>query len=265
MEAIIFDVRRFCVHDGPGIRTTVFFKGCPLKCLWCHNPESFISMVEQQTRTVYLDGRIFEIPQTIGHTYNVMDLVQELARDASFFDSSGGGITLSGGEPIMQTDFLTELVPILKQHGFHVALDTCGFAAENDFQRMVNLVDLVLFDVKHLNDERHKALTGVSNQLILRNLKWLRQSQKTYCLRFPVVPSCNDDEINLLLMEQLLVDHQGRAEALHLLPFHGMARAKYQRMGIPWKMDDAIVADESQLSVLQKRFSSFDIPIVIGG
>ncbi len=265
MEAIIFDVRRFCVHDGPGIRTTVFFKGCPLRCLWCHNPESFDSSVEEHLRTVHMDGKAYEISQTIGRIYNVTDLVTELVRDTLFFESSGGGVTLSGGEPLMQCDFLAELLPILKRHGIHVALDTCGYAAEKDFHRIVNLVDLVLFDVKHLDDERHKALTGVSNRLILRNLNWLRQSGKVYCLRYPVVPSYNNDEMNLLLMEQLLVDHQGRAEALHLIPFHGMAHAKYQRMGIPWKMHGGIVVDESQLSVLQKRFSSFGIPVIIGG
>ncbi len=265
MEAIIFDVRRFCVHDGPGIRTTVFFKGCPLRCLWCHNPESFHGVVEEQVRTVHMDGKAYEITQTIGRTYHVEDLIVELLRDTLFFESSAGGITLSGGEPLMQTDFLAELMPILKQHGIHVALDTCGHAAEKDFQRIVNLVDLVLFDVKHLDDQRHQTLTGVSNQLILKNLNWLRQSGIAYCLRYPVVPSSNDDERNLLLMERLLVDHQGRAEALHLLPFHAMAHAKYQRMGIPWKMEGGKTVDESQLRTLQERFSAFGIPVIIGG
>jgi len=163
MEGIIFDIKRFAVHDGPGIRTTFFLKGCPLNCWWCHNPESISK------------GIFFDKKQNvaIGKKYSVQDILIEAEKDRIFFDESDGGITLSGGEPLLQYEFTLEIVKELHQAGFHVSLDTTGYTSEKRISEIAEYVDLFLFDLKHLNDSLHKKFTGVSNIQILNNLRLL--------------------------------------------------------------------------------------------
>lgn len=230
MQGIVFDIKRFAVHDGPGIRTTVHFKGCPLQCQWCHNPEGIDPKPFTYLRRVRVADRTFLREETIGTHYTVEQLLNELLKDRMFWDESGGGVTFSGGEPLMQFPFVLELAQQLKTHAVHVAIDTCGLVQAEKLQAIAPFVDLFLFDLKAIDREDHKMFTGSDNQLILKNLSELIENGYKVNIRIPVVPGKNFDDKHFTEFLQFLNGKQ--VEQISLLPFHAIASGKYERFSM---------------------------------
>ena len=228
MSGIIFDIKGFAIHDGPGIRTSIFFKGCPLRCWWCHNPESFCSEIEHSETK-------FKGKHTIGAHISTQELLQEVQKDALFYEQSGGGVTFTGGEPLLQPTFLQESALLLKSHGFHLALDTSGFAQESTFKKSIENMDLVLFDLKIMDPVLHNKYTGVSNQPILKNLEFLAQTNIETIIRLPIIPGINDhkEQINVTIAYLLKIQY---IKTIELMPFHKIGFGKYERLGINNKM-----------------------------
>lgn len=262
----VFNIQRFCVEDGPGIRTSVFFKGCPLRCLWCHNPESQLpgpqfsydhdrclrcgSCFAACPQHAIDKFRPFPDPkicadcekcvdacpnrsrQIIGRQISVEELLKEVARDLGFYEESGGGVTFTGGEPLVQPEFLTECLAALHSRGIHTSLDTCGHAKTEDLLKAASLCNLVLYDVKHADDERHRQLTGVSNRLILDNLHALSAESTEVWVRVPLIPGQNDDDQSLHALGEMLSKLPKRYP-VWLLPYHSLGTHKRERLGMP--------------------------------
>jgi pyruvate formate lyase activating enzyme len=226
---LIFDIRRYTIHDGPGIRTTVFFKGCPLRCQWCHNPESQEASVELVAVKRILDGKEFETKLAVGSWQLAVEVINEIEKDEVFYMESGGGVTFSGGEPLMQADALAELLKLCKVKGFHTAIDTCGHAEPAAVKKIMPLADLWLFDLKLMNDLVHIEFTGVSNELALKNLEMLAREGKEIIIRFPLVPGITDGHENLEEIASLMKNLG--LERVDILPYHAIAKEKYRRMG----------------------------------
>jgi pyruvate formate lyase activating enzyme len=262
----VFNVMRYSLHDGPGLRTTVFLKGCPLECAWCHNPESQEfgpSLMLNQDRCRRCGDCVPACPehgiadpaeglkhtsqcihcakcvaaclagarQMAGRRVTVDELAAEVERDAVLFDESGGGVTLSGGEPLAQPDFAEAFLAECRARGIHTVLDTCGYAPRETFDRVAAQADLVFFDLKVMDSRRHAEYTGRDNGAILGNLRALAATDKPVLVRVPLVPKVNDSEIELEAMADLLQECGLRR--LHLLPYHAIGREKYTRLGWP--------------------------------
>jgi pyruvate formate lyase activating enzyme len=229
MQGLIFNIRSFSVHDGPGIRQTIFFKGCPLNCSWCHNPESRNSKQEVWTKTNTLSEKKFKESETIGRWVSVDDLMIEVLKDVPFFEESGGGVTLSGGEPLAQADFTKELLKICKEKGIHTAIDTSGYARSVDMEKIIPFTDLFLFDLKIIDNQKHFEHTGKGNELILNNLKLLSAANKKIHIRIPLVENVTDLPENLEAIKEIILNTRG-IERIDLLPYHFSARNKYERL-----------------------------------
>ena len=265
-KGIIFDIKRYAVHDGPGIRTTVFFKGCPLNCQWCHNPEGIEPMPELLLNkvkcaidcracisecpqgaiskigtTVYIDQEkcdlygncvdscMYEALLIAGEKVSVRDVFKKVDKDLIFYDESHGGVTLSGGEPLLQMEFLDELLDELKSRDIHVTLDTSGYSPFEDLERVCDRVDLFLFDLKMMDERDHEEYTGVSNAAILRNLSGLVSVGKPVEIRIPLVCDVNDDDPNILETVRYLFDLEN-IQSVSLLPYHRGGCEKYIRL-----------------------------------
>lgn len=230
--ANIFDIQRSSFVDGPGIRTTVFFKGCNLRCRWCHNPESqnfekeILFFKNKCTGCGKCKGLTTEDSDFIcfndakeicGKEYTVAEVLSVVLKDKRFYESSGGGVTFSGGECMLQIDFLEEILKECKKNGIHTAVDTAGHVVFEYFERILPYTDLFLYDIKCLNNEKHKQYTGVPNELILSNLKRLLQSGKAIWIRIPIIPEVNDNESELLAIKTALSSY-GSPERVELLP-----------------------------------------------
>ncbi len=264
MRGLIFDIRRYSVHDGPGIRTTVFFKGCPLRCRWCHNPESRREIPEEVDRVYRLEDREIRTKETLGRYMSPEEVVAEVLKDRAFYEESLGGATISGGEPLQQTAFLVELLKLLKEQNIHTTIDTCGFAPNVAFQQVAPLTDLFLFDVKHMETVEHQLLTGVRNDVVLHNLRYLVKEGKRVIVRFPLIPGLNDGEQNLKAMEELFAELPGLSE-LHILPYHSIAKGKYQRLGIENLMDGVAEPTSDAVAKVASRFTGIGLVVKIGG
>lgn len=252
-KGMIFDIQRFSVSDGPGIRTTVFFKGCNLKCVWCHNPESQSSASEMlfyknkcvncgkckelcanSLEKCSLCGKCViecqaEARTIAGKEYTADEVVRELVKDKRLYENSGGGVTFSGGECMLQTDFLTELLKRCKEEGLHTALDTAGHIPFEYFERIMPYTDLFLYDVKCFDAEIHKRYTGVTNELILENLKKLLHLKTPIWVRIPIIPSVNDSIAEMKKIKSLF-DLFGQPKKIELLPYHAIGNSKYEAM-----------------------------------
>jgi pyruvate formate lyase activating enzyme len=228
-KGLIFDIRRFSVNDGPGIRTTVFFKGCPLSCWWCHNPESQDFKSEQSVRQHFLSGKKFERSETTGRFMTVREVVDEVMKDRVFYEESGGGVTLSGGEPLMQEAFLIELLKAFQSLNIQTTLDTCGYAFLKTLEMISPLVDIFLYDLKVMEESLHKKYTGVSNTRILENLKFLVSQGRKIILRIPVIPGITDTPENLEILTAFIsgLEPKENIMEINLLPYHASAREKY--------------------------------------
>lgn len=248
----IFDIKQFAIYDGPGIRTTVFFKGCPLRCMWCHNPEGLsyqpqlmVSLANCQhcgrcvaacpsgTRQCRACGQcVRACPQGLrricGTRYDAQTLAQKLLRDQAYLAAMGGGITLSGGEPTAQPAFLLELLD--RTASMHRAIETSGYCSEATFTAMLQRVDYVMLDLKLIDPRQHQHYTGVSNEPILENLQRLKKSGKRFRVRLPVIPGVNDSDENFAQTAALLTDAPA-LELVELLPYHVTAGAKYEMVG----------------------------------
>ena len=220
MQGIIFSIEEFALNDGPGIRTTVFLKGCPLSCVWCHNPEG-IAFEPQMLKTT-------EGERLCGESISAAALSERLLRHREFFEKTGGGITITGGEPLAQPAFLAEL--LRKLAPVHLAIETSGFASEKVFRRIVALTDLVLFDVKTVDATVHQKYTGVDNTPVLRNLRWLCNSGKDFIVRLPLIPGVNDSQENMEAVLDIIKDARSLLR-VEMLRYQRTAGAKYAMVG----------------------------------
>lgn len=223
IRGTIFDIKRFAVHDGPGIRTTVFLKGCPLRCSWCHNPES---QPPGCSRFMGVGG-----PWEVGRQETADAIVGHIERDTLFFDESGGGVTFSGGEPLAQPDFLMALLARCGEVAIHRTVDTSGYAPQEVLLRVAEQTDLFLYDIKLLDDDRHREHTGVGVGQIIDNLHALCRTPVAIRLRFPVVPGITDDPRNVRAVGALLRSLPRRVP-IDVLPYHAAAMDKYPRFGM---------------------------------
>ncbi|RLD65590.1 MAG: glycyl-radical enzyme activating protein [Bacteroidetes bacterium] len=263
-KGIIFSFKRYSVHDGSGIRQTIFFKGCPLSCWWCHNPESQDIKSERAIRKNILDGITFEQQETIGKVMTVDEVMLEIEKDSIFYDESGGGVTFSGGEPLMQYKFLLDLLRACKNAGIHTAVDTTGFANPKVFQQVANETDLFLYDLKLLDDKEHEKYTGISNKVILENLKYLNQIRKKVIIRFPVIPGINDTEENICETIKFLLPLKN-IRKLSLLPYHSIANHKYDKIKMDNKMNGVKALSKKDMEGVKKRFEDIGFKVNIGG
>lgn len=242
MKAKIFEIKRFAVHDGDGIRTTVFFKGCPLRCVWCHNPEGLI----RETQVAFFRHKCIgcgecknegfcpkdclgEARIQYGNEVTVSELMPTLLADKEFYDNSSGGVTLSGGECLAQADFCRELLMSLKENGIHTAVDTCGFVQKEAFDKVVPFTDVFLYDLKAYDEVVHIRCTAQSNRLILENLKYLDSLGKSIEIRIPYVPGYNDDQIEKIA--NFLATLKSVTK-VRVLPYHNYAGSKYEALGM---------------------------------
>lgn len=299
-KGCIFNIQRFSIHDGPGIRTTIFFKGCPLNCWWCHNPESqnfnkelvFLSNrcvgcgtcvntcpIEAvsiiNNKAVYdrdicnLCGKCVEkcpasAVEFAGRFVSVDDILHEVKKDILFYDESNGGVTLSGGEPLSQADFLVELVKCLKEEDINVAIDTSGYAPWEKIEELAGMVDLFLYDVKFIDDKKHIKYTGVSNKTILGNMeKLVKLGSTTVAPRIPLIPGINDDEKELQDFADFL--SKLNLNTVNILPYHDHGRDKYNRLGRNYKIEKDLILSDDKEHQIEDVFNKKGIKTLFGG
>ncbi len=265
MKAMIFDIKRFAIHDGPGIRTTVFFKGCPLSCWWCHNPEGQREEPEVYLRKCVSDGSIVSTErETVGREMILDDLLHEIEKETIFHEESGGGVTASGGEPLMQADFLCAFLDACGKRGVHTAVDTCGYAPREVFERVAVRADLFLYDIKIIDDDIHEKYTGVSNKQILENLRALSEGGKRIFIRFSIIPGITDTDNNVDgIME--LVSALDNVEEIDLLPFYNYADEKYKRLKRENRMRGVEPPTDERMEQLRGRLGGLGVKVKIGG
>lgn len=260
LQAEIFDIQRNSCVDGPGIRTTVFFKGCNLSCRWCHNPEGQSASQEVLRYPDKCTGcgsckgqELFDCPNgakvICGKYYTVDEVLQEVLKDKLFYDTSGGGVTFSGGECMLQADFLKEILKACKKYGIHTAVDTAGHVPFGAFEKVLPYTDLFLYDVKLLDGEKHKKYTGADNRLILENLGRLIALGARIWVRIPVIGGVNDTEEEITAIRKLLQD-LGGVEQVELLPYHGLGEHKYAALG--QNVEFFSVPDKKTMALLEQ-------------
>ncbi len=300
LRGLIFDIRRYSVHDGPGIRTAVFFKGCPLHCWWCHNPESqgrepfvyynpdrclgcgacvdacpedALTLTEHGVATdaarCDLCGECVaacpaEARQMVGRSYSVAEVLAEIERDRLFHEQSGGGVTFSGGEPLQQWRFLIEVLRACGERDVHRAVDTTGFASPGVLLSVAEHTDVFLYDLKTMDPELHREATGVPLQPILDNLIRLVSTGGRVRIRIPLIPGINDSETNIDRTGAFLAELP-RIDGVHLLPFHRPAKSKHARFGMPWRLKDDREISGERVEELSARLERYGLPVIIGG
>jgi pyruvate formate lyase activating enzyme len=265
MNGIIFDIKRFAVHDGPGIRTTVFFKGCPLRCRWCHNPESIEQHTECIQKIFRLNDREFSENETVGYEITPQDLLTELQKEQLFMDESGGGVTFSGGEPLLQPVFLLEMLRLCKIAGMHTAVDTSFFSPWEVVSGIAEATDLFLIDLKMVDNREHKKYTGASNKLILENIRKLARLRHAFRIRVPMIPGITTTGKNITRCIAFLKELDGPVEAIDLLPFHNSAKQKYKRMLLENLFEGMASMKKEELSDIKDQFEAAGFTVKIGG
>jgi pyruvate formate lyase activating enzyme len=256
ISGTIFDIQTYSIHDGPGIRTTVFMKGCPLRCPWCQNPESQSARPERLRDP---DGSV----RVIGRSATAGEVFDEVAKDAIFYRRSGGGVTLSGGEPLAQPRFAEVILGLCREAGFHTALDTTGHGKWSLLRGVFELCDLVLFDLKHLDPARHLALTGVSNDQILANLRRVRDLGIELWVRVPVVPGSNDDAENLAAVAEFVRRELGEAVRVFLLPYHQFGEGKHDALGRTHARIEP--PSDERMSAIRDQMEAAGLTVQVGG
>ena len=296
----IFDIVKFSTHDGPGIRTAVFFKGCPLHCWWCHNPEGqfrVAQLVYREERCIRcfscveacpnqaikildgtptllrnacrLSGLCVRVCQTkareiAGKRVKVSDVMEEVEKDEIFYDESGGGVTFSGGEPFMQPIFLQSLLEACKERGIHTAVETCGFVNTETLIASRPYVDLYLYDLKVVDNGAHQRFTGVSNETILKNLGQLSHSHDHVIVRFPIIPGVNDNDENVLRLGEFVSSLRSVRE-IDVLPYHELGIEKYKRLGMTNRMPKVELLSSERVSEIVEKLEDFGLLVKIGG
>lgn len=307
MRGTIFDIRKFSINDGPGIRTTVFLKGCPLRCAWCHNPESqsfapeflfwqsrcqqcgeclphcphgailALTGVDGETRyrtrrSLCLHCRTFDCiepcasqaRELVGRSASVEEVLAVIERDRHFYEESGGGVTISGGEPLAQPAFTTALLRACRERDLHTALDTCGYAQWSAFEQVIPHTSLFLFDLKHLDDATHRRWTGVSNARILRNLRRLAGLPTQIHLRLPLAPGVNDSAEHLSAVARLAAGYPA-IQRIDLLPYHASAAGKYARLDRPYAMPETATPTPAAMQQHAAIFHAHGLTVQVGG
>ncbi len=296
---VVFNIMRFAVHDGPGIRTTVFFKGCPLDCWWCHNPEG----QQYQAEPMYFEERcrhcggcveicpeqaVYSVNGTVhtdrarclrcgtcveacaaaareicGRTVSVEELVAEIEKDVVFFDDSHGGVTLSGGEPMAQPRFAIAVLRACRERRIHTTVETCGFAHPLIFKTVAENADLVLFDLKVLDRGKHRQYTGVFNDQILSNFEAMVAGGRPLVVRIPVVPGVNDSEEDACQFARFLA--RSTVSRVDLLPYHRIGSDKYRRLGVPGRLGDLSQPSPEELERFARPLREAGLSVRIGG
>ncbi|WP_308894967.1 glycyl-radical enzyme activating protein [Candidatus Desulfosporosinus nitrosoreducens] len=296
----IINIMKYSIHDGPGIRTAVFFKGCPLNCQWCHNPES--QRYDQEL--FYWPDRCIGCGQCLANCPNgairtlsgklefrrdlckvcgacckvchagarslvakrmsVSEVMAEVEKDLIFYDESGGGVTFTGGEAMMQPAFLAELLKACRKKEIHTAVETCGFVKPEILQTISAEADLFLYDLKLMDSQKHQAYTGAANDLVLANLRWLAERQAEVLVRVPVIPGCNDDQENLHQLGEFLTSLP-RVKELHLLPYHRAGVDKYKRLGREYLLPEVQAPENEQMERIKETLEEYGLKVKIGG
>lgn len=298
-KTTVFNIQKFSVHDGPGIRTTVFFKGCPLSCVWCHNPESqsFEKEMLWDSEKCTLCGRCaakcgqgaLEVSggqlrydrekcdfcgsctdfcvngarEIAGQKLTAAEVLREIEKDRIFYEQSGGGVTFSGGEAMCQPDALAELARSCRERGMHVAVDTCGYAPFSSFEKVLEHTDLFLYDIKLMDGALHQEYTGKESHLILENLRKLSDRGASINLRLPIIGSINDGDENIGRILEFIKDTCIRE--VNLLPYHDIARNKYARLGREYEGGRMTVPTEERMNELKALFEKSGYRVKIGG
>ena len=300
IKGTIFDIKKFSIHDGPGIRTTIFFKGCPLSCWWCHNPESqipgpeimlwpdrcircgaCISVCTPWATTWYSEsiaidrekcthcGACVEVchaeaRRIAGREMTVAQVMAEIERDIPFYDESGGGATFSGGEPLMQRDFLLALLRTCREQEIHTAVDTCGFSTWETLDTIREHVNLFLYDLKLMDPAKHRAFTGVSNESILCNLQALSRWGHAIVLRVPLIPGVNDDDENIR-QTGAFAAALPHLERVDILPYHRAGIEKYHRLGKDYGLPEIGPPTDEKVAQAARILRGFGLHVKIGG
>jgi pyruvate formate lyase activating enzyme len=294
---MIFDIKKYSINDGPGIRTTVFFQGCPLACQWCHNPESqpFKPVLIYRVNRCVLCGECLKVcdkdairingwavtdrskcevcsacvvacyngaREISGYQASVDEVMSEVLRDMPFYEGSGGGVTFSGGEPLLQHRFLLELLRSCREHDLHTVVDTSGYAKWEVMASLREYVDLFLFDLKMMDEERHIQYTGVSNRLILTNLKRLSETGSSVFIRIPLIPGINDDQENLNASAEF-IHALSNVTGVELMGYHDLAAAKYEAMGIAYRLIETKPPAKDHLLSLARIFEQAGLQVKI--
>ena len=296
-KGLIFDIKRFAIHDGPGIRTTLFFKGCPLRCDICHNPESQRFEKELMVRRnlciscgecaaacrsgALESGRLNRdlctscgscadvcpsgALELLGRELTVAEALEEIERDLVFYDESGGGVTFSGGEPLAQLNFLLRLLKSCKKRKIHTVVDTSGFAPNEVIKRVAEYVDLFLYDLKVIDNEKHLEFTGESNREILDNLRWLLENGKKVRVRFPFAPgSTGGDERNVRALADFLRNLKSKP-IIDIMPYHAAGVLKYKRLNRPYKSSELKPPSEKQIEDAVLLLRGFGLHVLVKG
>jgi len=298
VTGLVFDIRRYSVHDGPGIRTTVFFKGCPLSCWWCHNPEgrspkpSLMIFRERCRRCgeciqVCPHGAIVKVEdgfhttpacracgacarvcpararELAGHWMTVTEVLEEIEKDLIFYDESGGGVTFSGGEPLLQPLFLEALLDACAERRIHTVVDTCGFADRHLLRHLSGKAGMFLYDFKLFDPVKHEKYVGVPNDSILENLEALAQGGSTVIIRFPVIPGVNDGPEDVDQMTEFLASL--RLLDVHLLPYHRIGIDKYVRLGMGYRLPELEPPLPDRLQRIAQQFERKGFVVTLGG
>lgn len=293
---IIFNIQKFCIHDGDGIRTCVFLKGCPLRCIWCHNPESLekvksLSFNKQKCSScrrclTVCDARKIEngalhidhekcvkcgicteicfndANEIIGKEMSASEVIAEVMKDKMFYDASGGGITVTGGEPSYQPDFTLELLRLSKDAGISLAIETCGIGSRDFYKEAADLNTTFLYDIKCIDPERHRILTGVDNAHIMSNLHYLMDRGADIIIRLPLIPECNDSDKDIAELSAFLKENIGRYRYAEIMPYHTLGTGKSEKIGISTGYIHNNATDE-EISRWRSLFTSHGIDIKV--
>ena len=293
---IVFNIQKFCIHDGDGIRTCVFLKGCPLRCIWCHNPESLdkspslsfnkqkcsscgICLSECFARTIENDtlkidrekcikcGKcvsacLNDANEIIGKEMTSSEVFDEVMKDKMFYDTSGGGLTISGGEPSYQPDFTLELLRLAKENGISIAIETCGIGSREFYEKVADLGATFLFDIKCIDPVRHKALTGADNSHIMANLKYLMDRGSDIIIRLPLIPDCNDSDEDIAKLSDFFNQNKGRYRYAEIMPYHTLGIGKSEKLGTTAAYIHDSASDD-EISRWTSLFNSHNIDIKV--
>ena len=263
-SGIIFDIKHFAIHDGPGIRTTVFFKGCPLSCWWCHNPESQNPEKEEMIEVVSrFKGKACS-KEVVGYEITTQEVMTELLKDVIFYDESEGGVTFSGGEPLLQSDFLFSLLETSKKNGFHTCLDTSGYAPRLVLENIIDFVDLFLYDLKLIDNDLHKKYTGVTLDNIKANLEYLCEKEKLVIIRIPLIPGITDTEENISQIGDY-ISKLSCVQQVDILPYNKMGEDKYRRLEKPYLLNNTNSQTNERISQIKEHLESHGLTVKIGG
>ena len=251
----IFDIQKFSVHDGPGIRTIVFLKGCALRCRWCCNPESQSHEIEEMHTP---NGN-----KIVGKDVTVGEIIEEVLKDRAYYRRSGGGLTLSGGESLLQKDFAYALLSAAKENGLTTAIESTGFAPYETIEKLLPVIDVFLMDIKHIDSAKHKEFTSQPNDLILENAAKIAHNAKKLIIRVPVIPTFNDTEDEI--REIAIFTKKIGVEEIHLLPYHRLGEDKYSYLGRNYTLSNIGTNTPEKMQTLKSLCESYGLKCQIGG